>query len=273
MALKALLESLEGIPESIPRSEIYSLDPESGSYRVMLDQAYELDSAIEPLRSANKKNRDSLKERERELAELKQRLEGYGEFTPEQVKELQTQIESIRDKKVLDDEGVERLVDNKIREVREAAERDKQALAQELAKEKEDKAKISSDYKKYVLENKVIAAFGKMNGSVRELDKFVVQTAREENWTVLDDGRLVQLDLTDPENPDIAYGPNGTPKDITDWLQAATRDESKWIWFGGGTGPGMRNNRAQGAPHIDLTKLGMGGGRQMVDAARAAGRS
>lgn len=263
MALRPILPDLEGIPDAIPRSEIYMLDETSGQYRVMLTEDWELKTDVEPLRAAVDRERQLRQDAERQAAERKIALESFGEYTPDQIKTMRDELDSIADKKVLDDDGVEALLELKLKsfqETRDQREREIEA-ARKAAEEERDRER--QQRRELLFQQQVAGAASAVDAFWPHALPDAASRAIQDGFTVNDRDQVVQLD----HNGEVINGRNGVqPKTLKEWLEDAAKDETTAHWFQSAHGGGLRN-RGNGAPMIPVDTTGMSG-RDMVRMSR-----
>lgn len=233
MPLQRELETLDGVDESL--AEHYVQDPGSGKFVIQVDGMVPK-SRLDEFRNNNNalmKERDSWKIQFEELETA------FG-ATPEEVQELRKLAESVKDKKVFDDEGIEALVEKRISSLKaekEAEIRNREKQIKELATDREHWA---HKYQRTVIDRELRDAALKAGVKPSALPDVTLRG--QGMWHLNDDGKIVAKD----HHGDLVYGADGvslmTPEE---WMGGKLREAAPHFFepsggggAGGGGGPG-----------------------------------
>lgn len=228
MPLQRELESLDDVPEAI--AEHYVQDQASGKF-VLSVEGMVPKAKLDEFRT---NNTTLMKELNTLRSELEETREAYG-LPPEEVQSMKKTLESYKDKKVLDDEGIEALLEKRLAQLKadqqgELKQREKQI--QELSKDREHWA---SKYQRTVIDRELKDAA--LQAGVRPTALQDVVLRGQGMWHLNDDGRIVAKDA----QGDLMYGADGvtllSPKE---WMDAQLRDAAPHFFepTGGGGAPG-----------------------------------
>ena len=241
MALKPELETLDGLPEAL--REFYAQDESSGKYRLDVEGMVEK-AKLDEFRNNNialRKERDTLTS---QMDELKTSYAA----TPEEVAEMKKTLDSIKDKKVFDDEGIEALIEKRIAGVRGDFEGKVKAKDKEIVDLRGQADHWSTRYRKTVLERAIRDAAEK--AGVKSSAQIDVVLRSQGMWDLDDKGRPVAKDPTDPQH--VLYGKDGTnPLSPLEWVESLKTEAPHF--FGDSSGSGAPGNGTGGV--VKATKV------------------
>ncbi len=236
MPLQRELESLDDVPEAI--AEHYTQDQTSGKFVLLVDGMVPK-TKVDEFRATNTNLMKEVSQLKMEYEKLK---ESYG-VEPEEVLNLKKTVESIKDKKVLDDEGIEALLEKRLAQLKaeQASEiKVREKRIDELSKDREHWA---AKFQRTVIDRELKDAA--LAAGVRPTALPDVVLRGQGMWHLNDDGRIVAKD----GQGDLMYGGDSvtllTPKE---WMETSLREAAPHFFelsggggANGGGGPGGSN--------------------------------
>jgi hypothetical protein len=240
MALKGEVETLDGVPEAL--HEHYVQEQGSGKYVLAVD-GFVPKARVDEFRNTNinlAKERDKLK------LDFEEFKKGFGELTPEQVAEMKKQLEGIKDKKILDDEGIEALLEKRLSGMKLEHEGQLKALNKRIGELSEQADTWSGKYRKTVIDRAISDAA--IKAGVRPSAIVDVVLRGQSMWTLNEQGKPVAKD----QNGEILYGKDGsTPLSPLEWMDSLKGDAPHFFEPSGGGGA-AGNNGAGGPGKIKV---------------------
>lgn len=233
MPLQRELETLDGVDESL--AEHYVQDPASGKFVIQVDGMVPK-ARLDEFRNNNNalmKERDSFK------IQLEEMSTNYG-ATPEEVAELRKLADSVKDKKVFDDDGIEALVEKRISSLKaekEAEIRNRDKQIKDLAADREHWA---HKYQRTVVDRELRDAALKAGVKASALPDVTLRG--QGMWHLNDDGKIVAKD----HHGDLVYGADGVSlMSAEEWMTGPLREAAPHFFepsggggANGGGGPG-----------------------------------
>lgn len=233
MPLQRELETLDGVDATL--AEHYTQDPSSGKF-VLQVEGMVPKARLDEFRNNNNalmRERDSLRV---EFDEFREQIGA----TPEEIQELRSLADSIKDKKIFDEDGIEALVEKRISSLKaekdsEIRNRDKQI--KELA---QDRELWAHKYQRTVIDRELTDAAIKAGVKPSALTDVILRG--QGMWNLNDDGRIVAKD----QHGDLVYGADGvTLMSAEEWMQTKLREAAPHFFeasggggANGGGGPG-----------------------------------
>lgn len=236
MPLQRELETLDDVPEAI--AEHYVQDSSSGKF-VLAVEGMVPKAKLDEFRNTNT---NLMKQNEELVRDINSLKEAYG-IEPDEVKKLQSTLDSYKDKKVLDDEGIEALLEKRLAGVKADAASEKKVLERRIDELSKDREHWASKYQRTVIERELRDAA--LQSGVRPSALTDVVLRGSGMWSLNDDGRIVAKDSTG----DLMYGADGvtllSPKE---WMESSLRENAPHFFelsggggANGGSGPGGSN--------------------------------
>lgn len=228
MPLLRELDSLDGVPEAV--AEHYVQDSGSGKFVLSVDGMIPK-TKLDEFRNTNTNLMKDLQATKMEIERLR---EDYG-LKPDEVKELQKTLDSYKDKKVLDDEGIEALVEKRIANVKAESLSEIKAREKRIEELSKDRETWATKYQRTVIERELKDAA--LGAGVRTSALTDVVLRGSNMWHLNDEGRIVARD----GQGDLMYGTDGvsilTPKE---WMETQLREAAPHFFepSGGGGAPG-----------------------------------
>lgn len=233
MPLSRELESLEDVPEAV--AEHYVQDQTSGKF-VLAVEGMVPKAKLDEFRA---NNTNLMKEINTLQHQLNETVEAYG-ITPQEVREIQTTLESYKDKKVLDDDGIDALLEKRLAQLKadhQSELRSREKSIQDLSKDREHWA---NRYQRTVIDRELKDAA--LTAGVRPTALQDVVLRGQGMWHLDDGGRIVAKDSTG----DLMYGADSvsllSPKE---WMDTQLREAAPHFFepsggggANGGQGPG-----------------------------------
>lgn len=238
MPLQRELETLDDMPEAI--AEHYTQDPSSGKF-VLVVEGMVPKAKLDEFRA---NNTNLLKEREQIRQEMEELKTQYG-LPPEEVKALKDKVESYKDKKVLDDEGIEALLEKRLAQLKADNAQELKVREKRIDELNKDREHWASKYQRTVIERELRDAA--LQTGVRPTALTDVVLRGSNMWHLNDDGRIVAKDSTG----DLMYGADSvsllSPKE---WMETQLRENAPHFFElsgggganGGGSGGSTRVN-------------------------------
>lgn len=240
MPLQRELESLEGVPEAL--AEHYVQDPGSGKFVITVDGLVPK-TKLDEFRNTNT---NLMKDLQTARLEADRIRDEYG-VTPDEVRELKTTVESIKDKKILDDEGIEALVEKRIATVKAEAFQDKKTLEKQIDLLGKDREIWAQKYQRTVIERELKDAA--LQAGVKPTALTDVVLRGSSMWHLNDDGRIVAKDHTG----DMMYGADGVsllnPKE---WMETQLREAAPHFFEPSGGGGATGGGGPGGSPRMTV---------------------
>lgn len=255
MALQAVLDSVEGLPEPVAKEYRKGTSEEGLEGKFVLDvTAHSTGWALENVTGL----KNSLGHVKGERDTAKNTLGLYGDVTPQKLQELQTELTELRKVGKDGDAKIQAQVDQKIAEVKRAIEQEKQTLQDEV------------DSRNHTIESLVID--GQAKAAILELDgnpDWLLHHVKEQTKVVwVDDpktGKKVPearvLDLANPgeNNFRITLKQGSTnPMDVPELIETMKGDDRFKGAFKseapGGTGS-QSSSTNQGGPGSDTSNM------------------
>lgn len=225
MPLKFELETLDGVPE--PLKEHYVKSDETNKFVLAVDGVVPK-AKLDEFRG---NNITLVKERDA----LQNTLKAFGDLTPERALEMSKTLESIKDKKVLDDEGVEALIQKRLEKLNEDHEsqiRGKDNLINNL-NQRTDTAERR--FRALVINQAVADAALKAGVKPQAITDVLLRA--QQIWTLDDKERPVAK-----LNGEVQYGRDGaSPMTPLEWLEGLKEDAPHFFESSGGGGASGAN--------------------------------
>lgn len=228
MPLQRELESLDGVPEAV--AEHYVQDTSSGKF-VLSVEGMVPKAKVDEFRA---NNTDLMKQLSSLKTELERTREEYG-LPPEEVQNMKKTIESYKDKKVLDDEGIEALLEKRLAQLKADHGSELKQRERQIADLSKDREHWASKFQRTVIDRELKDAA--LQAGVRPTALQDVVLRGQGMWHLNDDGRIVAKDA----QGDLMYGADGVsllaPKE---WMDTALRESAPHFFepSGGGGAPG-----------------------------------
>lgn len=231
MALKAELESLDGVPEEL--HSYYPKDEKSGKYYLSVE-------GLVPkakLDEFRQNNINLAREKDRLNNDLETLKTQYGEVTPDDVAGMKKTLESIKDKKVLDDEGIEALVEKRLSTVRMEHENAAKARDKRIQDLQQESDQWSSKFRRTVIDRAISDAALKAGARPQAVADVVLRG--QSMWTLNEQGKPIAKS----SDTDIMYGKDGTsPLTPVEWMDILKQEAPHFFESSAGGGaPGSPN--------------------------------
>lgn len=199
MALKAILETLDGVPEAL--HEFY----------VQKDGKYVLDAEgvedVKGLKSALQREKAERKKRADELASLKEAL---GDIEPEKAREALAKVQEYEDKKLLDAGQIEELVAQRTERAKADALARVKAIEAAAKQTADEKARIEARLSEVMIDNAIRTEATRAYVRDGAVDDVLL---RGKQLFKLVDGEVRAV-----KGEAIEYGKDGNPLTIGEWL-------------------------------------------------------
>lgn len=236
MALQRELESLDGLPEAVV--EHYTQDQTSGKFVLAVDGMVPK-AKLDEFRANNTDLFKKIQDKEREMNELR---DSYG-MAPEEVATIRQTLESYKDKKVLDDEGIEALLEKRLATLKSEQAGEIKVREKRIDELSRDREHWAAKYQRTVIDRELKDAA--LATGVRPTALTDVVLRGSGMWHLDDSGRIVAKDA----QGDLMYGADSvsllSPKE---WMESSLREAAPHFFepsggggANGGGGPGGTN--------------------------------
>lgn len=237
MALKAIIKSLEEVSEHL-RGE-YEKD---GDVYVLQTDDKDYKQKIAEFRNNNidlVKKVETLTEAEKELADLREKMEAFKDIDPEAAKEAMEKMNAIKEKQLIDagklDEVVEQRIDRRVERMRADAEGKIAALQKALDAATTNETSYRSKLEELVidssLQNAVMSVGTPRKGAIQD-----IISRGKQIWKLDDDGNPIPM-----SGKEVMYGKDGKqPISAEEWAQSLLLDAP--YLFEGNAGGGASGN-------------------------------
>ena len=237
MALNRELDTLEDVSPEL--AEHYIQDQASGKFVIQVEGMVPK-TRVDEFRM---NNTSLMKERDKLTLELEDMKHAYG-ITPEEVAELKKLQDSMKDKKIFDDDGIEALVEKRIASLKAEKEQEIRARETKIKELSSDRELWAQKYQRTVIDRELSDAALKTGVKPSALTDVILRG--QNMWHLDDTGRIVAKD----NHGDLEYGADGTSLlTPTEWLEAKLRTEAPHFFeasggggANGGGGPGGSTN-------------------------------
>lgn len=237
MALKAELESLDGVAEEL--HQFYPKDEKSGKYYLSVEGLVPK-SKLDEFRQNNinlNREKDKLA---RDLDEIKS---AYGEVTPDDVAGMKKTLESIKDKKVFDDEGIEALVEKRLNALRMEHDSQLKANAKRIQELQSESDQWSSKFRRNVIDRAISDAALKAGARPQAVADVVLRG--QSMWTLNEQGKPIAKS----SDSDVMYGKDGTsPLTPAEWMDILKQEAPHFFEGSSGGGAPGGTNGTGGSP-------------------------
>lgn len=239
MPLQRELETLDDLPEAV--AEHYIQDQASGKF-VLSVEGMVPKAKLDEFRA---NNTNLMKEKEQLRHELENVKDEYG-LPPEEVKKLRETLDSYKDKKVLDDEGIEALLEKRLAQLKADNSQELKAREKKIDELSKDREHWASKYQRTVIERELRDAA--LSTGVRPTALQDVVLRGSSMWHLNDDGRIIAKD----GQGDMMYGADSvsllTPKE---WMESSLRESAPHFFEASGGG-GATGGGGGGAARITI---------------------
>jgi hypothetical protein len=231
MALKAELESLDGVPEAL--QEFYPKDEKSGKYFLAVEGLVPK-ARVDEFRQ---NNINLSREKDRLAMDLAELRKAYGEVEPEHVLEMKKTLDSIKDKKVLDDEGIEALLEKRLSTLRLEHENAAKARDKRISELQNESDNWSSKFRRTVIDRAISDAALKSGARPQAVPDVVLRG--QSMWTLNEHGKPIARS----SETEIMYGKDGTsPLTPAEWMDILKQEAPHFFEVSSGGGaPGSTN--------------------------------
>lgn len=239
MPLQRELDSLDGLPEAIV--EHYVQDSTTGKF-VLSVEGMVPKAKVDEFRATNT---ELMKKNQSLLNDFEALKMSYG-VDPDDVQEMRKTLESYKDKKVLDDEGIEALLEKRLAQLKADHGSEVKAKERQISDLSKDREHWAAKYQRTVIDRSLQDAA--LASGVRPTALTDVVLRGSGMWHLNDDNRIVAKD----SQGDLMYGADGvsllTPKE---WMDTALREAAPHFFEptggggalgGGGPGGSQRAN-------------------------------
>lgn len=239
MPLQRELDTLDDVPEAL--AEHYVQDTSSGRF-VLSVEGMVPKTKLDEFRA----NNTNLMREKEQLRQEKEALQDEYGLPPEEVKKLRDTLDSYKDKKVFDDEGIEALLEKRLAGVKADANQEIKVKDKQILELSKDREHWAGKYQKTVIERELRDAA--LSTGVRPTALTDVVLRGSGMWNLNDDGRIVAKD----SSGDLMFGADGvtllTPKE---WMESSLRENAPHFFElsggggangGGGSGGSQRTN-------------------------------
>lgn len=239
MVLALRVESIDAIPETL-RTE-YETDGQGG-FRLITDPPLGTVEEVNGLKSALDKERGARRQSEVQLSEVKATFDG---IDPAQVKEMETQLASYSDKQVLDDEGVEALINRRTTTLKEDHQRELNAMVSQLTSAQSDAQLADSRWREDRVRQVITEALVGTPGFKRQALRDALRDGIADGWDIhQEDGRPIRR-LGD----EVVVGKDGVNRQTpAEWAEMKRREDESSHWWevssGGGAGHQQSGTRS-----------------------------
>lgn len=228
MPLQRELESLDGLPEAIV--EHYVQDTSTGKFVLLVDGMVPK-TKVDEFRATNT---DLMKKNQSLLNDIETLKESYG-VDPDQVLEMKKTLESYKDKKVLDDEGIEALLEKRLAQLKADQQSELKVREKRIEELSKDREHWANRYQKTVIERELRDAA--LAAGVRPTALQDVVLRGSGMWQLNDDGRIIAKD----SQGDLMYGADSVSLlSAKEWMETSLRESAPHFFepTGGGGAPG-----------------------------------
>lgn len=227
MALQRELETLDGVNEAL--AEFYVQDQGSGKF-VLQVQGVVPKERLDEFRN---NNNALMKERDTVKLQLEELQQAYG-VSPEEVADLKKLAESMKDKKLFDDEGIESLVEKRISSLKAEKDAEIRAREKKLQELAADREHWAHKYQRTVIDRELTDAAIKAGVKPSALTDVILRG--QGMWNLNDDGKIVAKD----QHGDLVYGADGVSLMAPEeWMSVKLREAAPHFFEPSGGGGGV----------------------------------
>lgn len=209
MALKAVLETLDDVPEAF--QELYK-EASEGVFVLGVDGIDE-HPAVKSLKTALDRQKEQRAAQAKQLTEAKAALEAFGDLTPDQLEELRAAAEAGGK---VDETAIEKMVAARVG----ATQRKLEGMIESLTAERDEAVKAHDGLKQTLADEKIanmlLTAAGK--AGVRKNAISTLQLMGQGVWKIDDDGKPIAMNGDEP-----LMGSRG-PMPVDDWIESLRSD-------------------------------------------------
>lgn len=243
MGLKALLKSLDGLPEELQQLYVkvgddFVLDVDDKDFKDRLGEF-----RANNIELSNEKKEWS--EQAQELEQLRETVAKYKDIDPDKAREAMEKMSHIEEKKLIDagrlDEVVEQRIEQRVERMRADYEGQIRALTsnnEELQKKSEN---LGSRLSEVVIDNSLQHAVSKVAQVKQGAMRDIISRGRE-SWRLDEKGQPVPYGA----DGDVVYGKDGKqPITMEEWAQSLVQ-EAGYLFEPNSGGGASGNTRSQG---------------------------
>jgi len=231
MALKAILDSLDSVPEGL--KEHYKKG-DDGKFRLDAEGVED----VTGLKSALEKERNERKTTAQTLSQLKEQL---GDLDPVKAREALKKLQEIEDKKLIDAGKIDEVVAQRMERATQDFETQKKAFNGQIEAISKDRDSLHGRLSELLIDGALRDAALKANVRPEAVDDAILL-----GKTVyrIKDGQPIPM-----KGDEVLYGKDANkPLPMDEWLQGLM--QSKPHWFGASAGGGAGTQKS-GAPAIN----------------------
>lgn len=238
MSLKAILDTLEGLPDAV-KSEYQQ--KEDGKYYLSVEGQEDV--------SGLKANMAKLLDEKKKLQE---KYKDYADIDPAKAKEALEKLRRIEEKELLDAGEVDKVVEKRVELMRQDHASQVQKLTEAQDKLTEDNKRLKAQLNKAVIESGIIDAANSVGQPRKEaMEDIIARGVR--TWKLNDEGKPVAI----KEDGTTIYGKDGKqPITMKEWAEALLESAPHlWIASTGGGARGTLSMNGQKITQEELAKL------------------
>lgn len=230
MALKAVLDSLDGVPEAL--HEHYKKDDASGKYRLEADGVED----VSGLKSALEKERTGHKTMAQQLKDLKEQL---GDLDPVKAREALKKLQDLEDKKLMDAGKIDELVAQRMERANQDFQTQAKAFNSKIETITKERDAANGKLSELLIDGALRQAAVKAGIKPEAIEDAILWGKQLYR---VKDGQVV------PErNGQVLYGkdPNA-PLPMEEWLAGMMTEKPHW--FAESAGGGASGGKGKGGP-------------------------
>jgi hypothetical protein len=230
MALKAVLDSLDSVPEA--HRELYKKH-DDGKFRLDAE-GVEFEENVRGLKSALEKERDEKKTASQKYKELQEQL---GDLDPAKAREALKKLQEIEDKKLIDSGKIDEVVAQRMERARQDFETQAKAFNSKIETVTKERDTLASRLSELVIDGALRDAAIKAGVKTEAIDDAIIWGKQVYR---MKDGAPIPMD-----GETILYGkdPN-KPLPMEEWLQSQMT--KKPHWFAESAGAGATTTKTNG---------------------------
>lgn len=252
MALKVVVNSLEEVPENLrgeyaKDGDVYVLQTDDKDYKNKISEFR--NNNIDLVRKV-----ETLAESDKELQELRKKMELYKDIDPEAAKAAMEKMSAIEEKKLIDagqiDEVVEQRIERRVERMRADAEGQIVALQKALDQSSGNESTLRNKLEEVVIDSSLQSAVMNVGTPRKGAIQDIISRGKQ-IWKLDDNGNPVPMN-----GKDVMYGKDGKqPISPEEWAQSLLLD-APYLFegsAGGGAGGNLNGGLEQGRISVDNT--------------------
>lgn len=230
MALKAILDSLDSVPEGL--REHYKKDETSGKYRLDADGVED----VTGLKSALEKERNERKTTSQKLKELTEQL---GDLDPAKAREALKKLQEMEDKKMIDAGKIDELLAHRTERMKQDFENQSKAFNKTIEDRTKERDQLNGRLSELLIDNGLRQAAVKAGIRPEAVEDAVLWGKQLYR---IKDGNPVPM-----KGDQVLYGKNpNEPMPMEEYFSGLTTEKSHWFAESTGGGAGGKKKGGDG---------------------------